>query len=164
MMAGKRLVLDASAALHAVLPGPGAEAVLDALEVAGVVLAPDLYSVEVANALWKYVRIGDLRSDEAVERLERAIALVDLMPSVSELAKEALVTSAAEDHSVYDCTYAVLARREGATIVTADRKFAVALEKMRSPVVVVGLGDLSAKGGKRKGNQPSRPGLQRRQT
>jgi predicted nucleic acid-binding protein len=155
-MSGGRLVLDASAALHAVLPGPGAKAVLDALESAAVVHAPDLYSVEVANAIWKYVRAGDLRVDEAVEKLERAMALVDLTTPLSELAKEALVTAATEGHPVYDCTYAVLARREGATILTADRAFAEVLEKLRFPVVLVGWEDSPSKAGKRKGT-PAAP-------
>ena len=133
----RRLVLDASAALHAVLPGPAAEPVLDALSGAALVLAPDLYAIEVANSLWKYVRAGDLAVDEAVAKLDRALALVDSLVPVEELAKESLVAAAESGHPVYDLAYAVLARREGATVVTADRGFTEALRGLRSPVLCV---------------------------
>ncbi|HEX7578608.1 MAG TPA: hypothetical protein VF580_01315 [Thermoanaerobaculia bacterium] len=46
---------------------------------------------------------------------------------------------------------AVLARREGAAVLTADRAFAEVLEKLRFPIVLVGSEDSPSKAGKRKG-------------
>ena len=155
----RRIVLDASAALHAVLPGPAAEPVLDALASAAVVLAPDLYCLEVANALWKYVGAGELEAEEAGGRLERALALVDALTPVAELAKESLVTAAEAGHPVYDCAYAVLARREGATVLTADGGFAAALGKLRTPVIAV-----TAAPSPKKAHGPRPPAPRRRQS
>jgi hypothetical protein len=47
-----RLVLDASAAVRAVLPFQGAEEVLNHLESVALVLAPTLFCSEVANTLF----------------------------------------------------------------------------------------------------------------
>jgi predicted nucleic acid-binding protein len=50
------------------------------------------------------------------------------------LAQEALVAAAAYRHSLYDMMYAVLARRQGATVITLDSRFAVTLREMRISV------------------------------
>ncbi len=83
-----QLVLDASAALEAVLRRPKAAAVLDRIEEATVVRAPGLYAAEVANALWKHFTAGDLDVDGAQAALQAALDLVDLMVPSSELAEE----------------------------------------------------------------------------
>jgi predicted nucleic acid-binding protein len=146
----RRLVLDASAALQAVLAAPAAGEGLDALASASVVLAPDLYSAEVANALWKYVRAGELDIEAAVHHLENAIALVDAFVPTSDLAKEALVAAATVGHSVYDCIYAVLARREGASVLTADRALSSWLEGLQVPATLIGSRTPPASGQRRR--------------
>lgn len=133
----RRLVLDASAAIAAVLLGSGGNETRDLLERAELVLAPDLLALEAANALWKYAKRGDIDADGAVTALERVLSLVDSFVPDGELAKEALVASVAAGHPIYDMTYAVLARREGATVVTADRRFASILSDMAVPAHLV---------------------------
>lgn len=59
-----------------------------------------------------------------------------VLPSC-ELAKEALVTAAQCGHPVYDCVYAVLARREGAPVLTADVGFGAMLSALQVPVSVL---------------------------
>ena len=136
-----RLVLDASAGLHAVLPGPAAAEALDALAEAAVVVAPDLYCFEVANALWKYVRSRRVTLERGVTVYERALSLVDRLVGADELAKEALALAAVASQRVYEMSYAVLARREGAAVLTADRAFAAALRREK-----IGVHLLSAAG------------------
>ncbi len=119
-----RIVLDASAAIHLVLAGPHAPAFADHLENAALVLAPDLFTAEAANALWKYVRAGELTLERAIELLGRALALVDVLTPAPELAVEALATASRSGHPVYDFLYAVLARRQGAPLLTMDRTLA----------------------------------------
>ena len=63
-----RWVLDASAALHVVMRLPTAEPVIDKLEQATLVLAPQLYFSETANALWKYVSHQRLSAEQAIEQ------------------------------------------------------------------------------------------------
>ena len=117
-----KIVLDASAALAAVLrQGPGS-AVLDVLADAAVVIAPELFVAEVTSGLWKYVSAKQLTIDEAAERLETVLKLVDQYRPVTPLAQEILREASAMRHSVYDFCYVVLARREGAAIVTIDSR------------------------------------------
>jgi len=136
-----RLVLDASAGLHAVLPGPAAAEALDALAEAVVVVAPDLYCFEVANTLWKYIRSRRVTLERGVTVYERALSLVDRLVGADELAKEALALAAVASQRVYEMSYAVLARREGAAVLTADRAFAAALRRQE-----IGIRLLSAAG------------------
>jgi predicted nucleic acid-binding protein len=126
----RRIVLDASAALEAVLLRPQAEAVADALEQASVVLVPGIFHAEVANALWKCVRAESLEPQDVVELFEMATGLIDRTAPDADLAQEALVAATTSHHPVYDMLYAVLARRFGCTVCTMDKRLGVALEKM----------------------------------
>ena len=129
------LVLDASAALEAVLGRSQATAVIDHLERAARVTVPDLFFAEAANALWKYVKAGELTAEEGQALLASACALADESVSAEDLVTEALATAAAFDHSVYDVLYAVVARRAGAAVCTMDRRLCKLLKAMRVPVV-----------------------------
>ncbi len=131
-----KLVVDASAALSAVLGQPSAPAVLDALARASVVIAPDLFAAEVTSGLWKYVTAKQLGLEEAAERLEATLNLVDRFHPVAEIAQEVLREASARRHSVYDLCYAILARREGAALLTIDAR----LKKL---VATMGMGGSS---------------------
>jgi predicted nucleic acid-binding protein len=131
----RHLVLDASAAIEAVLRRPRAEAIIDRLEQAARVTVPDLYFAEVANALWKYVAAGDITIDDGQELLATASALADDSLASNDLATEALATAAAFDHPVYDALYAVAARRSGAAVCTVDRRLGSLLKAMRVPSI-----------------------------
>jgi len=125
-----RAVLDASAAVHLVMNSQHAAHLVTKLEEVAIVKTPDLFCSEAANALWKYVRAGELTLDLALTRLEQAMGLVDGVVPQRTLAPEALVAAAKHQRSVYDMTYAVLARRSGATVITMDRPFALVLRDM----------------------------------
>lgn len=62
------LVLDASAAVRAVMDAAAQPPSLDRLSGASAVLAPTLLRVEIANALWKYQRAGVISAAEARPR------------------------------------------------------------------------------------------------
>lgn len=129
-----KVVLDASAAVAGVLQHPSGTEVLDLLEKASLVVAPDLFLAEVTSALWKYVAAQQLPIDEAISRLEAAGKLVDRYSPVDALAQEVLREAAVRKHSVYDLFYAVLARREGAGVVTIDGRLRKLLTTMSVPV------------------------------
>ena len=133
-----RLVLDASAALEAVLNRACAPRVLDLVEGAAAVYAPDLCAAEVANALWKHARAGDIDREKAHDALGLALALVDDLVPAADLAAEALATSIAHAHPVYDALYAVAAMRSGATVCTLDHRLAALLEALKAPVELIG--------------------------
>lgn len=127
----RQAVLDASAAVHIVCGLPAAEELLASLADTAQVMAPSLYSGEVANALWKYVTHESMPRDEASQLLSDARNLIDLPVATEELVEEALVAAVIYGHSVYDMTYAVLARRHGARVMTMDRRLAGALGEMK---------------------------------
>jgi len=120
----RRWVLDASAALHVVMRLPTAEPVIDKLEQATLILVPQLYFSESANALWKYVSHNQLSAEQAIERYQDICALPDQAISDQTLALEALSLASTYNHPVYDMIYAVLARRNACGVLSKDSKLA----------------------------------------
>jgi predicted nucleic acid-binding protein len=116
------IVLDASAAVRAVMDAAAQPVLLDRLAAAPVVLAPALMRVEAANALWKYWRAGVVDTAEAMVRHAEASSLVHRFIDEQALFPEALQLAADLDHPVYDAMYAVTARRHAATLLTFDRR------------------------------------------
>jgi len=119
--AGK-LVLDASAVVRIIEGSPQAAAMGEALAAADLVLAPEPMLTEVANALWRLQRSGQLEGAGLQQRFERAVALVDHIEPDRTLQAEALALATHLDHPVYDCLYLVLARREVAALLSADQR------------------------------------------
>jgi predicted nucleic acid-binding protein len=120
----RRWVLDASAALHVVMRLPTAEPVIDKLEQANLILVPQLYFSEAANALWKYVSHNQLSAEQAIERYQDICALPDQAISDQTLALEALSLASTYNHPVYDMIYAVLARRNACGVLSKDSRLA----------------------------------------
>lgn len=119
------IVIDASVALKWVLAEEGSEDA-DALLEGDDLIAPSLWQLEVANALWRRVIRGELTAFEADERLSAL-----LVSPVATIALEEVVSSAFRlagelNHPVYDCLYLALAVREETHVVTADRRFLAA--------------------------------------
>lgn len=86
-------------------------------------IAPALLQTEVANALWKYVRVDRIQIDDACESVA---VLSDLLVLVDDrvLIAAAQQLSARHNHPVYDCLYVILAQREGVGLATADARMA----------------------------------------
>ena len=96
---------------------------------------------EVANTLWRKARTGE------IERRVAVILLADVpeMP-VRWVADEIVSADAARlalalDDPVCDCVYLALAHSIGATVVTADRRFATAVAPTEYGESVVTLAD-----------------------
>jgi predicted nucleic acid-binding protein len=128
-----KVVLDASAGLAAVLGQDRGPAVLDVLADAAVVIAPELFAAEVTSGLWKYVSAKQLTLDAASERLDAALKLIDRYHPMASLAQEVLREASARRHPVYDLYYAVLARREGAAVLTIDARLRKLIAGMNVP-------------------------------
>lgn len=94
-----------------------------------VLLAPDLIIPEVANALWRHLKVGEIELGRATVAMDDLPRLLNEIVSTATLSKAALHMAEALNHAVYDCLYAVLAIERSATFVTADRRFA---EKLRT--------------------------------
>ena len=89
---------------------------------------PDLFFIECANILWKYVR----RFDYPAETAQRDVSDLTRLPlqvvSTAALVKDALSLAVAHGVTAYDATYAVLAQRLSLPLVTADAALVCALE------------------------------------
>ena len=119
-----RFVVDASVAVKWLVAEDDADIAEELANGGHDLHAPRLMASEVANALWRKARTGE------IERRAAGVLLADVqdMP-VRWGADEILSANAARlalalDHPIYDCVYLALADRIGAKVVTADRRFA----------------------------------------
>lgn len=85
-------------------------------------VAPELFLAEIGSAFWKYARAGACKANEMRAYIRQTSALVDELVPMEELYVEAASEALRLNHSVYDMLYFVLARRNGATLVTADKR------------------------------------------
>jgi predicted nucleic acid-binding protein len=87
-------------------------------------IAPELWLIEAANAVWKRQQRGEMSIGQAEMCLaELMSAPVTSLPAESYIAS-ALQLGAALRHPIYDCLYLAVAIQHQAYVVTADRRFA----------------------------------------
>lgn len=115
-------VVDASVALKWYLPEPHDDCASRLRREGADFDAPDLLHAEVANALWKRVRRGDLTAADAGRVCEAVSRLpIETYPA-RLLSGAALQISCATGLTVYDCLYLATALLTGNPLVTADRR------------------------------------------
>jgi len=140
----KTLVLDASVAVKWCLPSRREELVAEAEELLASFrreevrfLVPDLFWVEVANALWKAVRRNEISSNNAAAAMSFLHDLgLATLPS-TDIVPQALDFAIAHDRAVYDSLYVALAMQSRSNLITADERLANALAA-RFPVKWLG--------------------------
>ena len=116
------IVLDASAGIEIALSRENARKYEQKIEKASKVITSELYKAETANVLWKYNIAGLLNKKEALKRLRYCNELIDEYIDISANYEEALNEGIRIKHSVYDLLYLVIARRNGAILLTQDKK------------------------------------------
>jgi predicted nucleic acid-binding protein len=89
---------------------------------------PDLFFIECANVLWKYVQRFGYPADGAQRDVADLTRLPLQVVSTAPLAEAALEVAIAHSTTAYDSAYVVLAQRLSLPLVTADeplvRRFA----------------------------------------
>jgi predicted nucleic acid-binding protein len=113
-------VLDTSAAVRVVLNPEQAAHLRTWLSEAEVVMAPELMIAETANTFWKYFRAGILSRADCERGCRAAVGLADEFARLGPLAAEALDLAVLSNRPAYDMFFLVLARRNGALLLTAD--------------------------------------------
>jgi predicted nucleic acid-binding protein len=103
---------------------------------------PDLFFVECANILWKYVRRFGYPPTKAYQDVADLAALALTTVSTADLLQPALELALTYDVTAYDATYAALAQRLTLPLITADA--ALALKLQGSDVIVQTLEELGA--------------------
>lgn len=119
-------MVDASVAVQWFAREPGSEASAALVEGSQPLVAPDIMPLEVANALWKKARHGDVPAGDLQPAVTRLLASdITLVPTLTLL--ERSVRLAVEiSHPVYDCVYLVLAEERGAPLASLDERLRAA--------------------------------------
>ena len=138
------LVIDASVAFKWFVPELATEQALALLDTGTPLTAPDLVTVEVANAMW-----ARLRGREGFPQIVTDAALAiprmfDTLVQTSGLVARGLDMAIGLNHPLYDCIYLALAERDGSRLITADSNFA---QKVKSSQFAELVSDLAGVGG-----------------
>jgi predicted nucleic acid-binding protein len=121
--AGLMLVIDANIAIILITNEPGRNAALERLAEESQLIAPDWILVEVANVLWRKVKMGFTDRTTAEIRLKALPEYFEALVSAKPLITQSQKLAFELDHWVYDCHYLALALDQGVKLLTADRKF-----------------------------------------
>ncbi len=136
-----RFVVDASVAVKWLVIEEDADVAQELATSGHELHAPRLMASEVANALWRKARTGE------IERRAAGVLLANVpdMPvrwGTDELVSaDAVRLALAFDRPIYDCIYLALAHRINATMLTADRRFANTLASTEHGEIVMTLAD-----------------------
>ncbi len=126
-----RFVVDASVVVKWLVPEVHTADAERYLDSAHELIGPDLMISEVANTLWKKVRLREVDSGSARSLLVALRRIpVALFPS-APLVDAAFEIAMETDRAVYDCIYIALAVAREGVFVTADQKCQRALRKGR---------------------------------
>ena len=136
-----RLTVDASVAVKWLIAEDDSDAARSLVARGEELHAPRLMVSEIANALWRKARLGEIERSEAAA-MTAAVPEMPVRWSADEtLCADAVRLALALDRPVYDCVYLALAHRLGAPIVTADLRFANALAMTEHGNAVMTLAD-----------------------
>lgn len=89
--------------------------------------APDFLLLELANIVWKKVRLGQIEQGNAFPILADTREFITRFHPGETLLDRALEIALALDHPVYDCLYLACAELSGRTLITDDRRLAGAV-------------------------------------
>lgn len=124
-------VVDASVAVKWCLPAqqeelvPQAESLLISYRRSEIrLLVPDLFWVELANALWKAVRRGTISIEFAMSAMSLVRDLNIPIVLSCELLPQALSLAVTHGRNVYDSLYVALAVQSKTELITADEPLA----------------------------------------
>jgi predicted nucleic acid-binding protein len=128
-----KYVLDSSVALKWVLPeADTAKAIRlrDGFK-NGVyeLIAPDIFTPEIANALVSAERAGRIKTGESAIFLHDMVRAAPKLYPTAPLLPRAMALAILTRRAVYDCAYLALAEAERCEMVTADDQFALGLRK-----------------------------------
>ena len=121
------IVLDASVAARVYIEEAGSDDTIALLTGQQKLLAPELIRVEVAAALLRRVRKGELVTAKAHRRcrhwLERLRQGLFRLTPDEDLLEDAIALAAELQHPLQDCLYLAAARQADVPLITADGKF-----------------------------------------
>lgn len=99
---------------------------------------------EIANALWRKARLGEIERSEAGAMLASVSEMPIRWGTDESVCADAVCLALALGRSVYDCVYLALAHRIGAIVLTADLRLVHALASTEHGEVIMTLADYAA--------------------
>lgn len=135
------IVVDASVAVCWFAREEGTQSANRLIASAVDLIAPSLMLVELANALWKKTRRGELGADLAAVATREIWRFVPQIVDIADLAGPALALARELDHPVYDCVYLALAHRRGVPLVTLDQEMTTRFASTRFRAEVIHVAD-----------------------
>ena len=115
-----QIVVDASVGAKWLFNEADAALARSLLDGDRVMLVPDIFHCEIANAVWKRVRKGEIARSDAAEMVSwLEAAPVMTLPSLA-LLEYAFSIAERYDRAVYEAVYVALAVRESCTLVASD--------------------------------------------
>ncbi len=137
------LVIDAGVALKLLIAEKESDAAHRLVAGGEALHAPRLMVSEIANALLRKARMGEVER-RRVGALSAAVAAMPVRWHADEtLGADAVRLALALDRPVGDCVYLALAHRLGARLVTADSRLAGALASTEHGYTVSALGEFA---------------------
>ena len=115
-------VIDASAAVEVVMKRSGAIDLINRIMAAEKTIAPALFYAEVGNVFRKYIQGSHIDKAQGLACYKAAIQIVDEFIDIQILIDEAVIEAIRLNHPVYDMLYLILARRNGAKLLTCDKR------------------------------------------
>jgi predicted nucleic acid-binding protein len=123
-----KYVLDSSVAVKFVLPEPDSGKAIRLLDEYSKALheliAPDLFSTEVANALVSAERSARIKKGECASLLYDVMSNAPVFYPANPLLVRSMEMAIDTRQGIYDCIYLALAEAEHCELLTADDVFA----------------------------------------
>ncbi|OYX12161.1 MAG: hypothetical protein B7Z15_10425 [Rhizobiales bacterium 32-66-8] len=114
------LIVDASVAVKWFVPEDESNEAERLFEKTVRLFAPTIILGEVANALWKVVRRGDMPREAGLEAVGELPGYFNLLFDTDTVLSAAFDMACDLDHPIYDCLYVESARRFDMPLLTAD--------------------------------------------
>jgi predicted nucleic acid-binding protein len=119
-------VIDASVSIKQFIPDPLSGKVKQLFSLLTTTdtnfFVPDLFYIELTNILWKYVKAGQYKIEDAVIDLGSLKGLPLQIISTTELMESAFLIAANYQISAYDASYVALSQKVNAPLLTLDKK------------------------------------------
>ena len=132
------MIIDASIGVKWLVPEDDADKA-NAL-IGEVLLVPSLFFSEVASAMWKKARRGELAIEMIMPQLPKLGLITETIDDAGYVTR-ALELGRELDHPVYDCLYLAAAEALADVVITADKRLVHRLEQTRYKSLACDLAD-----------------------
>lgn len=117
------MILDTTVVFDMIVPGPATKDAVSLIDQDEPLFAPDHLRCELAGALTRAVRRGDVKADFARTALSDAEAILPILEPTAPLIDAAFALSLELHHPLYDCLFLAHAERRATRLVTSDQRF-----------------------------------------